>query len=94
MGALRLNFQSPLTEQAYSDYFVQNASFLKLDNITLGYSFDKLFGAKISGRVYATVQNVLTITDYDGIDPEVAGGIDNNLYPRSITTILGLSLNF
>ena len=94
MSALRLNFQSPLTEQAYSDYFVQNASFLKLDNITLGYSFDKLFGAKISGRVYATVQNVLTITDYDGIDPEVAGGIDNNLYPRSITTILGLSLNF
>ncbi|MCI6461874.1 MAG: TonB-dependent receptor [Prevotella sp.] len=94
MGALRLNFQSPLTEQAYSDYFVQNASFLKLDNITLGYSFDKLFGAKISGRVYATVQNVLTITDYDGIDPEVAGGIDNNLYPRALTTILGLSLNF
>ena len=67
---------------------------MKLDNITIGYSFDKLFGAKISGRVYATVQNVLTITNYDGIDPEVNNGIDNNLYPRPITTILGLNLNF
>lgn len=94
IDAVKLNFQSPLTEQVYSDYFVQNASFLKMDNITLGYSFDKLFGAKISGRVYATVQNVFTITNYDGIDPEVAGGIDNNLYPRPITSILGLSLNF
>lgn len=92
--AVALNFQSPLTEQVYSDYFVQDASFLKMDNITLGYSFDKLFGANISGRVYATVQNVFTITKYDGIDPEVAGGIDNNLYPRPITSILGLSLNF
>ena len=93
-NAVALGFQSPLTEQVYSDYFVQNASFLKMDNITLGYSFDKLFGAKISGRVYATVQNVFTITNYDGIDPEVSGGIDNNLYPRPITSILGLSLNF
>ena len=94
LEAVKLNFQNPGTEQRLSDYFVQNASFLKLDNITIGYSFDKLFGAKISGRAYATVQNVLTITNYDGIDPEVNNGIDNNLYPRPITTILGLNLNF
>ena len=77
-----------------SDYFVQNGSFLKCDNITLGYSFDKLFGANIGGRVYATASNVFTITNYKGIDPEVAGGIDNSLYPRPFTALLGLSLNF
>ena len=77
-----------------SDYFVQNASFLKCDNITLGYSFDKLFNAAISGRVYATASNVFTITDYKGIDPEVSYGIDNSLYPRPFTALLGVSLNF
>ena len=77
-----------------SDYFVQNGSFFKCDNITLGYSFDKLFGAKIGGRVYATASNVFTITNYKGIDPEVAGGIDNSLYPRPFTALVGLSLNF
>ena len=77
-----------------SDYFVQNASFLKCDNITLGYSFGKLFNTKISGRVYATASNVFTITDYKGIDPEVSYGIDNSLYPRPFTAMLGVSLNF
>ena len=79
---------------ALSDYFIQNASFLKLDNITLGYSFDKVLGKNISGRVYATAQNVLTLTKYDGLDPEVDGGYDSTLYPRPFTGILGLSLNF
>lgn len=79
---------------AYSDYFVQNASFLKCDNITLGYNFPTIFGDKISGRVYATVQNVFTITNYTGLDPEVANGIDNNMYPRPFSTIIGLNLNF
>ena len=65
-----------------------------MDNITLGYSFDKLFGAPLNGRVYATVQNVFTITKYTGLDPEVASGVDGNIYPRPITTILGISLNF
>ena len=77
-----------------SDYFVQNGSFLKCDNITLGYTFDQLFGTKIGGRVYATASNVFTITNYKGIDPEVAGGIDNSLYPRPFTALVGLSLNF
>ena len=85
-------------DNALSDYFVQNASFLKCDNITLGYSFENLFktgGYKgISGRIYGTVSNVFTITKYNGIDPEVSGGIDNNIYPRPITAQLGVSLNF
>ena len=77
-----------------SDMFVQNASFLKVDNVTLGYSFDNLFKRGINGRIYATVQNVLTITKYKGLDPEVGSGIDNNFYPRPLVTMLGLSLNF
>ena len=77
-----------------SDYYVRNASFLKCDNITLGYSFDKLFNKSISGRVYASATNVFTITNYEGLDPEVSGGIDNNIYPRPFTLLLGLNLNF
>ena len=85
-------------DNALSDYFVHNASFLKCDNITLGYSFENLFKTGswhgLSGRIYANVSNVFTITKYEGIDPEVAGGIDNNMYPRPFTAQLGLSLNF
>ena len=80
--------------QYASDYFVENASFLKCDNITLGYSFDKLFGTAINGRVYATVQNVFTITNYSGLDPEISSGVDGDIYPRPLTTIVGVSLNF
>jgi iron complex outermembrane receptor protein len=79
---------------AMSDYFIRNASFLKLDNVTLGYSFPRLFGSTINGRVYATAQNVFTITKYDGLDPEVDGGYDSTLYPRPFTAIVGLNLNF
>lgn len=82
-----------------SDYYVQNASFLRCDNITLGYSFKNLFKV-LSGRVYGTVQNPFVITKYDGLDPEVANagdktaGIDKNVYPRPLVGIFGLSLNF
>ncbi|WP_368142012.1 TonB-dependent receptor domain-containing protein, partial [Bacteroides cellulosilyticus] len=82
------------TEDALSDYFIQNASFLKCDNITLGYSFEKLFGMKISGRAYLTAQNVFTISKYKGIDPEINGGYDGNIYPRPFTGVFGVSLNF
>lgn len=98
---LDLGFQG-IGNYYMSDYFVQNASFLKMDNITLGYSFGKLFGTPISGRVYGTVQNVFTITKYKGLDPEVSKddngrqvmGIDNNIYPRPFVTMVGLNLNF
>jgi len=85
-------------DKVVSDYFVRNASFLKCDNITLGYSFENLFKGGnykgLSGRVYVSATNVFTITKYDGIDPEVSGGIDNDLYPRPFTMQFGLNLNF
>lgn len=84
-------------DSVLSDYFVQNASFLKCDNITVGYSIPEIFKAgdrALGGRVFATASNVFCITPYKGIDPEVFGGIDNNLYPRPISFILGLTLNF
>ena len=86
------NFQRHNDQSWLSDYYVENASFFKLDNITLGYTFphtDKMYI-----RLYGTVQNVLTITKYSGLDPEVYGGIDNNFYPRPQTYLLGLNVNF
>ena len=74
--------------QYKSDYYVQNASFLKLDKVTLAYNICDW------ARVNFTAQNLFTITNYDGVDPEVAGGIDNNMYPRSRNFILGASFNF
>ena len=82
------------TRQFYSDYFVENASFFKLDNISAGYNFDNIYKDKLSARVSLTAQNLLTITKYEGLDPEVASGIDNNFYPRPRVFILGLNLTF
>ena len=93
-----LGWTSDANTSKLSDYFVQNASFLKMDNITLGYSFGNLFKSGswkgISGRVYASCSNVFTITNYSGIDPEVYNGIDGDVYPRPITFQFGLNLNF
>lgn len=85
--------------QFTSDYFVENASFLKMDNISAGYTFDKFANKKLNARVSFTVQNVFTITNYSGLDPEVGEkddrfGIDNNFYPRPRTFTLGVSLTF
>ena len=96
LSAFDTNFQNM---NVLSDYYVQNASFLRCDNITLGYSFNKLFGV-LGGRIYGTVQNPFVITKYKGLDPEVANaadktfGIDKNVYPRPLVGILGVSLNF
>jgi hypothetical protein len=79
--------------QFTSDYFVENASFFKLDNVAAGYSFENICD-KLSARISFTVQNVLTITKYRGIDPEVDGGKDNNFYPRPRTFMLGVSLTY
>ena len=95
-GAIERNWST--YDHALSDYFVHNASFLKCDNITLGYSFENLFKGGnyngLGGRIYASVTNVFTITKYEGIDPEVSGGIDNNMYPRPMTFLLGVNLSF
>lgn len=80
--------------QYLSDYYIQNASFLKMDNISLGYNFDKLFNTKLAASLYGTVQNVFTVTNYKGLDPEVDGGIDNNIYPRPRVFLVGLRVNF
>ena len=82
------------TQQLWSDYYVQDASFLKMDNLALGYNFQNLKQGDVRLRIYSTVQNVFVITDYDGVDPEINGGIDNNFYPRPRTFLLGFNLNF
>jgi iron complex outermembrane receptor protein len=77
-----------------SDYYVQNASFLRMDNINVGYNAGKIFNKRANLRVSANVQNVFVITKYQGLDPEINGGIDNNFYPRPRTFVLGLNLDF
>ncbi|MEG1616240.1 MAG: TonB-dependent receptor [Bacteroidales bacterium] len=92
-SAFETNFQG-LTDYFMSDYYVQNGSFLRCDNITLGYTFKNLFNKGVVARVYGTVQNPFVITKYKGLDPEVSGGIDNNIYPRPLISLVGLSVSF
>ncbi|WP_010136928.1 SusC/RagA family TonB-linked outer membrane protein [Ochrovirga pacifica] len=77
----------------FSDHYIEEASFFKIDNVVLGYTLPDFY-KETSVRVYGSVQNVLTITDYSGLDPEVNLGIDNNVYPRPRTFVLGLNVNF
>ena len=72
--------------------FVENGSFLRCDNITLGYTFTQ--NPNVNARIYATVSNPFVISGYRGLDPEVFSGIDNNIYPRSLSAVLGVSLQF
>ena len=86
---LNTGFTSP---QYLSDYYVKSGSFLRMDNITLGYAF-KYRGESM--RLFGTVQNAFTITGYKGVDPTAGlNGIDNNIYPRSRTVTGGLSVRF
>ncbi len=80
--------------QLWSDYYIQDASFLKMDNAVLGYNFNNLKEGEVIFRIYGSVQNAFVITDYDGLDPEISGGIDNNFYPRPRTFLLGFNVNF
>lgn len=98
-AAIDLGFTGTGGSEYYlSDYFVRNASYLKCQNITLGYSFPALLKFNnqdyFSGRVFFTVQNPFIITKYKGLDPEVSSGIDSNPYPRPLSFQLGLNLNF
>ncbi|MDO5105783.1 TonB-dependent receptor [Capnocytophaga sp.] len=88
------------TETLLSDMYLHDGSFFKVDNITLGYNFPK---DKYGIRLYGTVQNVLTVSNYKGLDPEVVTfdifgkpvfGIDNNVYPRPRTYLVGINVNF
>ncbi len=81
--------------QYLSDYYIKNASFLKMDNVGLSYNFGKLSeNRNTTLRISANVQNVFVISDYNGIDPELPTGIDYNLYPRPRTYTLGLNVGF
>ena len=80
--------------QYWSDHYVEDASFFKMDNMSAGYNFDQLFAEKLKARLSFTVQNAFMVTNYSGIDPEVSGGIDNNIYPRPRTFLLGVNLTF
>lgn len=80
--------------QYFSDYYVENGSFFRMDNISLGYRFTNLMQNKINLRVGAVVQNAFVITKYSGLDPEIFGGIDNNIYPRPRIFMLGVNVEF
>ncbi len=80
--------------QYLSDHYIEDASFFRLDNVTFAYNFRNLFEKENNIRVSLTAQNPLLITNYSGIDPEVFSGIDNNIYPRSRTFLLGVNANF
>ncbi len=90
-------FESTKNEQLQlSSYWVQNASFVRCDNITLGYTFENLLRNNLRLRLYGAVQNPFVITHYKGLDPELTyqQGIDSSVYPRPITFTLGVVANF
>ena len=81
------------SQQVFSDYYIENASFLRCQNISLGYNVGKVLGAS-SLRITGNVQNAFLITKYTGVDPEIPNGIDRNFYPTARTYTLGLALGF
>lgn len=82
------------TQQLYSDMWLENGSFFRFDNITLGYTFDKLWNDNSRLRLTASVSNIATITGYSGIDPELPDGLDREVYPRPRTYSFGVNLTF
>jgi len=91
---LDTRFEGKTDIQGFSDYYLENASFLRMDNLSLGYNLGALSKNRYTLRLSATVQNVFVITKYNGLDPEVNGGIDNNLYPRPRIISIGANLDF
>jgi iron complex outermembrane receptor protein len=79
--------------QYFSDYYIQNASFFRMDNINFGYDAGEIM-KNVRLRLTANVQNAFVITQYRGLDPEVNGGIDNQIYPRPRIFAFGLNLDF
>jgi TonB-dependent starch-binding outer membrane protein SusC len=91
---LETNFTGNGDQYLLSDYYVENASFLRMDYINIGYNAGNLINRHTNLRIGANVQNVFTVTKYKGVDPEVPGGIDNNFYPRPRIFSLSLGLDF
>ena len=95
-SVLNTNFNST-SDVIISDIYLENASFLRMDNVTLGYTFDRPIKkfASNSIRLWAGMQNVFTLTNYSGLDPELASnGIDNTNYPRPRTFLIGANIKF
>ena len=98
---LETNFNTT-SDVVLSDIYVENASFLKMDNITLGYTFQEWLNGKASVHLYTGIQNVFTITNYSGLDPEILNtdpvnpinGIDNTIYPRQQSILFGANFKF
>jgi len=83
-----------ITQQILSDYYVENGSFIRGENVTLGYNVGKIFSEGSSLRLTAAAQNLFLITKYKGLDPEIFNGVDNNFYPRARTFTLGINASF
>jgi TonB-linked SusC/RagA family outer membrane protein len=81
-------------QTVFSDYYIQKASFFRMDNINIGYNLPDYLHNKLKLRLSAGVQNVFVITSYKGLDPEISGGLDNNFFPRARIYQLGLNANF
>ncbi len=92
-AVLNTNFQTQ-SDVVRSDIYLENASFLKMDNITLGYTFNQQNSKLKSVRLWTGVQNVFVITNYSGLDPEVFNGLDNLIYPRPRTFLFGANIKF
>lgn len=83
--------------RALSDYYVSDGSWVKWDNLTIGYTFDNPIGNKEKNnslRLYTGIQNVLVLSEYKGMDPEIFSGIDNTIYPRARMYMFGVNFNF
>jgi len=91
---LYTNFKDVKDQSRLSDYYVENAAFIRMDNINFGYNFGKVISNATNLRLGANVQNVFVITKYKGLDPEVFGGIDNTNYVRPRVFVLSLNLDF
>jgi TonB-dependent starch-binding outer membrane protein SusC len=91
---LETKFAGKTDIQGFSDYYLENASFLRMDNISLGYNLGALSHGKYALKLSANVQNVFVITKYKGLDPEVNGGVDRRLYPRPRVISIGANLDF
>jgi len=91
---LNTNFSGTKAGFSLSDYFIENASFLRMDNLTLGYDMGSIMKGKAHVRLNANVQNVFVITKYKGLDPEIGNGVDNNFYPRPRTFVIGANFDF
>ncbi|MEW7290542.1 SusC/RagA family TonB-linked outer membrane protein [Aquimarina sp. 2304DJ70-9] len=94
VSVLDTNFQST-SDVILSDFYVEDASFLRMDNITMGYTLRDIMKGVSSLRIWAGVQNAFVITDYTGLDPEIQNnGVDNTIFPRGRTLLLGINYKY